>query len=81
MTFPANENAALHSVGKYKYNGIARIVHTMLAPANTQVQNHAWPTSRALDIVGMMRVMLPRSCMVVLAMSWKKSESDFVPGW
>lgn len=80
MTFPANENATLHSVGKYKYNGIAMIVHTMLAPANTQVQNHAWPTSRALDIVGMMRVMLPRNCMAVLAMSSKKLASELVPG-
>jgi hypothetical protein len=34
-----------------------------------------------LEIVGIINVKLPRSCMAALAMSWKKSASEAAPGW
>ena len=56
-------------------------MHTILVPASTQVQNQAWFMSRELETVGIINVKLPKSCMAALAMSWKKSASEAVPGW
>jgi hypothetical protein len=45
------------------------------------VQNQAWPTSRALERVGITSVRMPRICIADLETSWKKSASRIVLIW
>jgi hypothetical protein len=70
MTFPAKEITALHSMGAFRYSGIATIEHAVLAAANTLVQNQACLTILAFNKVGVINVSAPRSRIELFEMSW-----------
>jgi hypothetical protein len=59
----------LHSVGALRYRGTAMMAHTVDVIANTYVQSHGWPTSRAFENVGIVTVRVPRICMQELETS------------